>query len=64
MLLIESSFVCDGCGKRNYIAVDPCGGAEQTYIEDCQYCCKANTLWIRADAEAGAAEVIAQLEYE
>ena len=31
---------CPYCGERNEIFVDPSGGRVQSYVEDCQVCCR------------------------
>lgn len=31
--------VCPHCGETCTIALDPGGGTEQDYVEDCQVCC-------------------------
>ena len=31
---------CPYCGALNEITIDPSGGASQSYIEDCQVCCR------------------------
>jgi hypothetical protein len=32
--------VCPHCGESTEIALDPGGGARQTYEEDCEVCCR------------------------
>lgn len=36
----SASVECPYCGEVNEIALDPGGGADQDYIEDCQVCCR------------------------
>lgn len=36
----EGEVMCPYCGAANEIALDPDGGAFQTYVEDCQVCCR------------------------
>jgi hypothetical protein len=36
----EGEVMCPYCGAANEIALDPDGGAYQTYVEDCQVCCR------------------------
>ncbi len=31
---------CPYCGELVTIFIDPSGGAEQTYVEDCPVCCR------------------------
>jgi hypothetical protein len=44
-----TSFQCAGCGEWNETVVDESGGSRQSYVEDCQICCKPNVLDIRWD---------------
>jgi hypothetical protein len=43
---MDSNFTCAFCGEDNSIFVDPTGGSQQTYVEDCQVCCRPNLLTI------------------
>jgi hypothetical protein len=47
--LVQAAFQCAGCGQWNQTAVDESAGPSQTYIEDCQVCCKPNLLRVRYD---------------
>lgn len=40
-------FQCAGCGEWNETVVDESAGGRQSYVEDCQVCCKPNALSIR-----------------
>lgn len=31
---------CPHCGEQVEVVVDPGGGAEQEYVEDCEVCCR------------------------
>ena len=53
---------CAGCGERNQSAVDISGGSRQTYVEDCEVCCRPNVLTIEHDAEAESFHITAVLE--
>ncbi len=44
-----SGFQCAGCGEWNETVVDESAGSRQSYVEDCQVCCKPNVLQIRWD---------------
>jgi hypothetical protein len=59
---MTSGFQCAGCGEWNEIIVDAFAGPRQSYVEDCQVCCKANVLRISWDASDGAYTVSAELE--
>jgi len=60
--LISVSYDCRSCGEPNETLVDPSGGQQQTYTEDCMVCCRPNLLRIlisqegevRMDVEADA----------
>ena len=41
---MEGGFQCAGCGERNFTTVDESAGRRQSYVEDCQVCCKPNLL--------------------
>jgi hypothetical protein len=47
----EAAFQCAGCGEWNETVVDESGGNRQSYVEDCQVCCKPNVLAIRRERE-------------
>jgi hypothetical protein len=40
----EGAYVCPTCGERIVIPIDPSGGADQQYIEDCPVCCNPNVV--------------------
>ncbi len=48
---MESGFQCAGCGEWNITTVDDSAGRTQSYVEDCQVCCKPNLLHIEYDSE-------------
>ena len=43
---MEAGFQCAGCGEWNETSVDESAGRIQSYIEDCQICCRPNVLQI------------------
>lgn len=47
----SASFFCAFCGEANEVDVDVSAGTRQTYVEDCQVCCRPNLLQIRFDSE-------------
>ena len=51
--------MCPYCGEAVEIVLDPAGGMEQDYVEDCEVCCRPWQVTVQYD-ETGAAEV--QLE--
>lgn len=38
---------CPYCGESSEIFVDPAGGEDQSYVEDCQVCCRPWSLRVR-----------------
>lgn len=54
-----AEYICPSCGESIQVGVDPTGGSEQRYIEDCPVCCNPNALSVYFDEE-GFAEVQAQ----
>jgi hypothetical protein len=50
----EAEVVCPYCGAGVTISLDPGGGREQTYVEDCQVCCQPWQVHLRYDGDGGA----------
>lgn len=48
----EADYLCDSCGERIVIPIDPSSGREQEFVEDCPVCCNANV--IRVSLEDGS----------
>jgi hypothetical protein len=59
---VESGFQCAGCGEWNATTVDESAGRRQSYVEDCQICCKPNVLQVEYDAESQNFFIHAALE--
>jgi hypothetical protein len=59
---MDGSFQCAGCGQWNLTTVDESAGRSQSYVEDCQVCCKANVLRVRYDPAAREFVISANLE--
>jgi hypothetical protein len=59
---MEAGFQCACCGEWNETSVDESAGGRQSYIEDCQVCCKPNILHIEYDRSAGEFTIKAELE--
>lgn len=59
---MESGFQCAGCGEWNSTMVDESAGGRQSYIEDCQVCCKANVLRVEYDPSSQEFFIAAALE--
>jgi hypothetical protein len=60
--LMDATFQCAGCGEWNQTTVDDSAGRRQSYIEDCQVCCKPNLLSIEYDLASQEFVIRAELE--
>jgi hypothetical protein len=60
-MLIEASYPCSSCGEEIVVMVDPSGGSEQTYVEDCPVCCRPVVLRVEL-TDAGEASLHAEAE--
>ncbi|MGC1373629.1 MAG: CPXCG motif-containing cysteine-rich protein [Candidatus Sulfotelmatobacter sp.] len=60
--MAATGFQCAGCGEWNWTTVDESAGRRQSYVEDCQVCCKPNLLRIEYDRHNGEFVVSAFLE--
>jgi len=60
--MAQAGFQCAGCGEWNETAVDESAGRVQLYVEDCQVCCKPNTLHVEYDDEAKGYVISTTLE--
>ncbi|MGD2183265.1 CPXCG motif-containing cysteine-rich protein [Lusitaniella coriacea LEGE 07167] len=54
---MNSEFTCAFCGEPNPTFVDFSAGSEQSYIEDCQVCCRPNILYVRIDEDTLEVEI-------
>ena len=59
---MQAKFQCAGCGEWNSTFVDESAGHQQTYVEDCQVCCKPNVLHAHYDSSAQEFFLTAELE--
>ena len=57
-----AGFQCAGCGEWNQTEVDETAGTRQSYVEDCQVCCKPNVLRVYWDPDAAEFTIDAELE--
>lgn len=62
METVAATFCCGYCGETNETFVDLSQGREQSYIEDCQVCCRPNVL--RVTADPASADVYISAEFE
>ena len=51
--------VCPYCGEANDLSLDPGGGSEQEYVEDCNVCCRPWRVTVRYAAD-GSADVFTE----
>lgn len=59
---MENGYQCAGCGQWNSLRIDPSAGRRQSFVEDCQVCCKPNLLDIFYDAAEHEYVVTSRLE--
>lgn len=59
---MEAEFQCAGCGQCNQTTVDESAGRRQSYVEDCQVCCKPNVLRVEYDPASREFVIAAELE--
>jgi hypothetical protein len=59
---MESGFQCACCGEWNETVVDHSAGLHQSYVEDCQVCCKPNLLRIEYDHSSAEFMIAAEPE--
>lgn len=52
----ETDVTCPHCGETMSLTLDPAGGVEQEYVQDCEVCCRPWRVRLSYDA-AGVAHV-------
>lgn len=52
-----ADFFCAFCGETNCTFVDISAGMQQSYVEDCQVCCRPNVLYVRVDEDTLDVEI-------
>ncbi len=57
-----AEYVCAFCGETNTTFIDLSAGMQQSYIEDCQVCCRPNVLYVRIDEDTLAIEIDSDYE--
>ena len=57
-----AEYFCAFCGEPNTTFVDISAGMQQSYLEDCQVCCRPNILFIRVDEHTLDVEI--ETDYE
>ena len=58
----EGRYVCPTCGETIVIPLDPSGGSEQRYVEDCPVCCHPNVIHVEFFDDGGPPRVWADAE--
>jgi hypothetical protein len=59
---MKARFQCAGCGECNQTTVDESAGRRQSYVEDCQVCCKPNLLRVEYQPADQEFVITAELE--
>jgi Cysteine-rich CPXCG len=59
---METGFQCAGCGEWNSTTLDESAGRRQSYVEDCQICCRPNVLRVEYDTVSQEFFIAAALE--
>jgi hypothetical protein len=59
---MEAGFQCAGCGEWNCTTLDESAGRHQSYVEDCQICCRPNLLRVEYDMASQEFLIAAALE--
>jgi hypothetical protein len=57
-----AEYVCAYCGEANLTFVDFSAGGQQSYVEDCQVCCRPNVLYVRIDEDTLDVEIDSEYE--
>jgi ribosomal protein L37AE/L43A len=58
----DASYTCPTCGESIVIPLDPTGGAEQQYVEDCPVCCNPNVIHVEFFGEGEPPRLWAEAE--
>jgi hypothetical protein len=57
-----ASVYCPYCNETVEIAIDPGGGAEQEYVEDCEVCCQPWNVSVRYAGDGTATVLVTALD--
>ena len=55
-------YTCPTCGESIVVPLDPTGGAEQEYVEDCPICCNPNLIHVEFFTDGEPPRVWAEAE--
>jgi hypothetical protein len=58
----EADVRCPHCGETVTIDLDPAGGKTQTYVQDCEVCCRSWQVSVWYHAGGGAEVELVALE--
>jgi hypothetical protein len=59
---ITGEYYCAYCGEPNLTFIDISAGTYQSYVEDCQICCRPNVLAIQVDEDTMEIEIASEYE--
>jgi hypothetical protein len=57
-----AEYSCAFCGEENTTFIDISAGGQQSYVEDCQVCCRPNILYVRIDEDTLEVEIDSEYE--
>ncbi len=57
-----AEYTCAFCGELNATFVDLTAGTEQSYVEDCQVCCRPNLLSVWIDRDSLEPQITTEFE--
>lgn len=63
-MTLDGWYECAYCGERIDTTVDPSAGRSQSYVEDCQVCCRPNILQVSLVTEDGSLTAIINADPE
>jgi predicted RNA-binding Zn-ribbon protein involved in translation (DUF1610 family) len=58
----DVGYICPTCGEQIVIPVDPSGGLDQEYVEDCPVCCNPNVIHVEFFGDGDPPRVWAEAE--
>jgi sarcosine oxidase delta subunit len=59
---LSGAVTCPYCGEASEIALDPGGGAHQSYVEDCPVCCQPWNVQLEYRSDGSAQVSVSALE--
>ena len=61
-MISTAEYICAFCGEPNTTFIDISAGSQQSYIEDCQVCCRPNKLYVVVDEETLEIDIASDFE--